>query len=237
MLAQLVSAHALAMARPAARLRRATAGGTSASTSSACSSTCCCRRRSGGDVVRAVYLNAGSGRPDGRAPERAARPAQRPARAAGRRVRAAAVVCPVPLPAGCLAVGGAALAAVVGLALSPVVRSTGCLRPARVLAEARPASATVASQLRDALAVYRRQPRLIARRRCCRWSCRRRASCRSALVGSAIGAGRAVGRLRRGAPMVALLTLLPVSLNGMGVREGGMVLFLAPARRAGRARP
>jgi hypothetical protein len=30
-------------------------------------------------------------------------------------------------------------------------------------------------------------------------------------------------------PMVALLTLLPVSLNGMGVREAGMVLFLQPA--------
>jgi uncharacterized membrane protein YbhN (UPF0104 family) len=29
-------------------------------------------------------------------------------------------------------------------------------------------------------------------------------------------------------PMVTLLTLVPVSLNGMGVREGGMVLFLAP---------
>ena len=29
-------------------------------------------------------------------------------------------------------------------------------------------------------------------------------------------------------PMVSLLTLLPVSVNGMGVREGGMVLFLTP---------
>jgi uncharacterized membrane protein YbhN (UPF0104 family) len=29
-------------------------------------------------------------------------------------------------------------------------------------------------------------------------------------------------------PMVTLLTLLPVSLNGMGIREGGTVLFLAP---------
>ena len=29
-------------------------------------------------------------------------------------------------------------------------------------------------------------------------------------------------------PMVSLLTLLPVSVNGMGVREGGVVLFLAP---------
>jgi uncharacterized membrane protein YbhN (UPF0104 family) len=29
-------------------------------------------------------------------------------------------------------------------------------------------------------------------------------------------------------PMVTLLTLLPVSLNGIGVREGGMILFLSP---------
>jgi uncharacterized membrane protein YbhN (UPF0104 family) len=29
-------------------------------------------------------------------------------------------------------------------------------------------------------------------------------------------------------PMVSLMTVLPVSLNGIGVREGGMVLFLAP---------
>ncbi len=30
------------------------------------------------------------------------------------------------------------------------------------------------------------------------------------------------------APMVTLLTLVPLSLNGVGIREGGMVLFLAP---------
>jgi uncharacterized membrane protein YbhN (UPF0104 family) len=29
-------------------------------------------------------------------------------------------------------------------------------------------------------------------------------------------------------PMVTLLTMIPISLNGMGVREGGMVLFLHP---------
>jgi uncharacterized membrane protein YbhN (UPF0104 family) len=29
-------------------------------------------------------------------------------------------------------------------------------------------------------------------------------------------------------PMVSLLTVLPLSLNGMGIREGGMILFLAP---------
>lgn len=31
------------------------------------------------------------------------------------------------------------------------------------------------------------------------------------------------------APMVTLFTLIPISLNGMGLREGAMVLFLAPA--------
>jgi hypothetical protein len=29
-------------------------------------------------------------------------------------------------------------------------------------------------------------------------------------------------------PMVSLLTLLPISLNGWGVREWGMLVFLAP---------
>src|SRR5262249_55026353 len=29
-------------------------------------------------------------------------------------------------------------------------------------------------------------------------------------------------------PMVTLLTMLPISLNGMGVREGGTILFLTP---------
>jgi uncharacterized protein (TIRG00374 family) len=29
-------------------------------------------------------------------------------------------------------------------------------------------------------------------------------------------------------PMVSLLTVLPISLNGIGVREGGVILFLAP---------
>src|SRR5262249_33990365 len=29
-------------------------------------------------------------------------------------------------------------------------------------------------------------------------------------------------------PMVTLFTLLPISLNGMGIREGSTVLFLAP---------
>jgi hypothetical protein len=48
------------------------------------------------------------------------------------------------------------------------------------------------------------------------------------LLGTAIGAPVPASYYGIVVPMVTLLTLLPVSLNGMGVREGGMVLFLAP---------
>jgi uncharacterized membrane protein YbhN (UPF0104 family) len=48
------------------------------------------------------------------------------------------------------------------------------------------------------------------------------------LAGLAIGATVPASYYWILVPMVTLLTMLPVSLNGMGVREGGMVLFLAP---------
>ena len=48
------------------------------------------------------------------------------------------------------------------------------------------------------------------------------------LVGQAIRAPVPLGLYWIVVPMVTLLTLLPVSLNGMGVREGGMILFLTP---------
>jgi uncharacterized protein (TIRG00374 family) len=48
------------------------------------------------------------------------------------------------------------------------------------------------------------------------------------LIGRAIDAPVPASYCGIVVPMVTLLTLLPVSLNGMGVREGGMVLFLAP---------
>jgi len=48
------------------------------------------------------------------------------------------------------------------------------------------------------------------------------------LVGLAIGAPVPGSYYWVLVPMVSVLTLLPVSLNGMGVREGGMVLLLAP---------
>jgi hypothetical protein len=48
------------------------------------------------------------------------------------------------------------------------------------------------------------------------------------LVGLSIGATVPASYYWVLVPMVTLLTLLPISLNGMGVREAGMVFFLAP---------
>jgi uncharacterized membrane protein YbhN (UPF0104 family) len=48
------------------------------------------------------------------------------------------------------------------------------------------------------------------------------------LVGQALGADVPARYYWVLVPMVSLLTMMPISLNGMGVREGAMVLFLAP---------
>jgi glycosyltransferase 2 family protein len=48
------------------------------------------------------------------------------------------------------------------------------------------------------------------------------------ILGIAIAAPVPLGYYWILVPMISLLTLLPISLNGMGIREGGMVLFLAP---------
>jgi uncharacterized membrane protein YbhN (UPF0104 family) len=48
------------------------------------------------------------------------------------------------------------------------------------------------------------------------------------MVGQAIGVTVPFGYYWVMVPIVSLLTLLPVSINGLGVREGGVALFLAP---------
>ncbi len=47
-------------------------------------------------------------------------------------------------------------------------------------------------------------------------------------VGKSLGLNVPIGYCCILGPMVSLLTLLPISVNGMGVREVGMVVFLAP---------
>jgi hypothetical protein len=48
------------------------------------------------------------------------------------------------------------------------------------------------------------------------------------LVGLSIGAKVPFAYYTIMVPMVSLMTMVPVSINGLGVREGGVVLFLAP---------
>jgi glycosyltransferase 2 family protein len=54
-----------------------------------------------------------------------------------------------------------------------------------------------------------------------------------ALLDRALGVGVPVTYYAIAVPLVSLLTLLPVSLNGMGVREASMGLLLAPAGVSG----
>jgi uncharacterized membrane protein YbhN (UPF0104 family) len=185
----------------------------------------------GGDAVRAVGLNAGSGR------RAAAVLSVLLDRASGLLVLlavacAAAAACPVPLPAWvALAVGGTALAAAVGLAVLPVAtrrlarldpdggRWPGAAAKARALAVG----------LREAAGLYRRDPRLVAGSTALSVVVQAAGVAQVALVGRAVGADVPPAVYGVAVPMVALLTLLPVSLNGMGVREAGLVLFLRPA--------
>jgi uncharacterized protein (TIRG00374 family) len=180
----------------------------------------------GGDAVRAVYLNAKSGRLGFAALSVLLD------RLSGLLVLLcvaclAAVLCPIDLPPWVkLAVGGCALAAVVGLALTPWLAKaasglTGHPKFARL--------GRLAAKLQDALAVYRREPRLIVTSTALSAVVQASSVLQVGLLGLAVGLDIPWAVYGIAAPMVALLTLLPVSFNGMGLREAGMVLFLAPA--------
>jgi uncharacterized protein (TIRG00374 family) len=186
----------------------------------------------GGDAIRAVYLNNASGRPV------AAVLSVLLDRLSGLLVLlgvacVATLVCPVPLPAWVqLAVAAAALAAMFGLSLSPWMTGvvarldvTGDGLRHRVLAKL----SRLAESTRDALAVYRRAPRLILSSTALSALVQASSVLQVGLLGLAVGLDVPWAVYGVAAPMVALLTLLPISLNGMGVREVGMALFLAPA--------
>jgi hypothetical protein len=82
--------------------------------------------------------------------------------------------------------------------------------------------------MRDAMSVYRREPRMILSSTALSAVVQASSVLQVGLLGLAIGLNVPWAVYGIAAPMVALLTLLPVSLNGMGVREAGMVMFLAP---------
>jgi uncharacterized membrane protein YbhN (UPF0104 family) len=169
----------------------------------------------GGDVVRAVYLNGGS----------------------GRRLNAflsvfldrftgllvllalacvAAAVSPVELPQWVLlSVWGTAAGAMVGLVLAPpLARRVGNFDRVR--------------RLNEGVLLYRREPRLLLNTMALSVFVQAANVVVVWMVGIAIGADVPASYYWVLVPMVSLLTLLPVSLNGMGVREGGMIVFLAP---------
>ena len=115
----------------------------------------------GGDAVRAIYLNARSGR------KVAAVMSVLLDRLSGLLVLlvvacVAAVVCPIPLPAWVqLAVGGAASAAVIGSIVALRGSPRKPLAALRQITADSPALGKLAASTRDAMSVYRRQPRLI----------------------------------------------------------------------------
>jgi uncharacterized protein (TIRG00374 family) len=186
----------------------------------------------GGDAVRAVGLGAGPGR------RMAAFLSVLLDRLSGLLVLlalacVAAAACPVPLPAWVrLSVAATALAAVAGLAVLPAstrllarLEIAGGGRWHQVLDKVR----HLAQSLREAVELYRRRPRLLVASTALSVLIQASGVVQVALVGRAVGAEVPILVYGVAVPMVALLTLLPVSLNGMGVREAGMILFLRPA--------
>lgn len=188
----------------------------------------------GGDAIRAVRLNASSGR------KMAALLSVLLDRLSGLLVLlglacVAVMICPTPLPLWMkLLIGAAAFAAIIGLATLPLV-----IRILSRLNGQRPSIARLrrfAVSLRDALVVFSGRPRLVVAATVLSVLIQLSGVVQVALIGRATGADVPLSVYGVAVPMVALLTLLPVSLNGMGVREAGMVLFLQPAGvTAGRA--
>ena len=169
----------------------------------------------GGDVVRAWYLHGGNGR-------------RTPAfvtvlvdRLSGLMVLltlacGAALFCPIHLePWVRASVWGAAGCALLGAAVLPLLaRWTGRFDRVRRLIEA--------------TQMYRRRPWLLLGTTALSVVVQVANVVIVWLIGEAIQAPVPGAYYWIVVPMVSLLTLLPISVNGMGIREGGMVLFLNP---------
>lgn len=169
----------------------------------------------GGDVIRAMYLDK---RPGRRGPallsvfvDRLSGLALLLLLAAG-----AAVFSPTPLPGwihwtvwgavGGIVTGGSAL-----LAAAPWLDRFERLR-----------------SLRDSLGMYLADPALVAGTSALSLFVQGANIWVVWLVGHSLGVDVPASYYCVCVPMVTLLTLLPLTLNGMGVREYGMVLFLTP---------
>ncbi|HTU19577.1 MAG TPA: lysylphosphatidylglycerol synthase transmembrane domain-containing protein [Gemmataceae bacterium] len=187
----------------------------------------------GGDVVRAWYL--------GRSPQPSPSSAEeKESKTPGRRIAAfvsvladrvngfavlivvacaAALCCPTPLPSWILAtVAGMGAACFLGLAAMPLLPRLRSWLPAHPRL----------TQLLDAADLFRRDRRGMIYVTLLSLVVQLANIVLAWLVGE--GLGLEVPFLYYGVliPLVSILTLLPISLNGMGLREAGTVLLLAP---------
>ncbi len=188
----------------------------------------------GGDAVRAIALNAGSGR-------------KMPALVSVLLDRLSGLLMLLALACGAaaftsatlpgwmlLTIGTCAAAGVLGLASLPVV-----IRLLSRLEGQRSSAARLrrfAELLRASLAHFSCRPGLVIAAAALSLAIQISGVVQVALIGWALGLDVPATVYGVAAPMVALLTLAPVSVSGMGVREAGMVVFLQPAGvDAGRA--
>lgn len=178
----------------------------------------------GGDVVRAWYL----GRQAGPIPETGRRTAAFLSVLADRingfavligLACVATVCCPTPLP-GWISwtVAGMGAACVLGLAALPILPRLRTVLP----------SHPRVTHLLDGAALYQRDRRGMFVVTVLSLVVQVANVILAWLIGE--GMGLPVPPLYYGVliPLVSILTLLPISLNGMGLREGGTVLLLAP---------
>jgi uncharacterized membrane protein YbhN (UPF0104 family) len=169
----------------------------------------------GGDVVRAWYLNGRSGR------HLAALGAVFVDRFSGLLVLLGlacmgVLLAPFALPAWVIAfVGGTAACALLGIAAVPLLTRYGGRVSKRL------------HKVRLALALLT-APRLLAASTLLSLVVQAGNVALVMLIGAAIGAPVPPAYYWIVVPMVTLLTMLPISINGMGMRENAMVLFLAP---------
>jgi hypothetical protein len=180
----------------------------------------------GGDVVRAWYLDGGSGR------RMNAFLSVFVERLSGLLVLVviacvADLLCPVPLPARIhLTVWGLAGGAVLALvALFLFGRLRWPFARFRTLHDK---LARFNRQLSAALLLYLRRPRLLLATTLLSLLVQAGNVVLVWLIAVALGADVPFSFCWILMPVVALLTLLPISVNGMGVREGATVLMLAP---------
>ncbi len=169
----------------------------------------------GGDVVRAWYLDGGSGR------RLAAFLSAFVDRLSGLLVLlaiacVAMALCPADVPAWIpCSVWGTAGCAVLGFLLLPtLLRWTGRFGRIR--------------RLTESARLYLRHPGLLAGSAGLSFLVQAANVVIVWMAGRAMGLPVPAGYYWILVPMVTLLTMIPVSLNGMGIREWGMALFLAP---------